>query len=121
MIITLNSLSPRKQRRVKRLIKEKQRIELQLQLAEAQILNNKLIIQNKTILIVRYVRSKTKSKKIALMKMLNELIFDDIIMAIKTVLAQLNLFRTALHFTDAYINKNILIQTTYYKTLTSRP
>jgi hypothetical protein len=72
------------------------------------------------------VKNKIKKLEIIkqkLMKMLNAMDKDIVNKIVKVIISQLlSLFKTASCFIDTYlITKNILTQTTYYKTLTSRP
>ena len=61
-------------------------------------------------------------KKEKLIKLLKKINLKDILIAIKLIIAQLNILRTASHKIDAiFIDKNLLLQNTYYKTITSRP
>lgn len=103
----------------------KQIIELKKEKHRLEMIAIKAQLQINRIKIMRY-RNSTKIKKIkslfqSLKKILNLNDFD-IQKIVNILINQIELFKIALHFTDAtQINKNILTQTTYYKTLTKRP
>lgn len=72
---------------------------------------------------IKFFMRDIKVKKTRLIESLNSFDFNVIfIVLIKIITARFNQFKTALRFIDTQtITENILTQTTYYKTLTSRP
>lgn len=120
-----NSLSDETKVAIQESIILEQKIELEKEIYALRMIGIKAQMQIFQIKLMRN-RNAMKKKKIKLLfeslkKILNLDSFT-IQKIVNILINQLELFKIALHFTDTtQINKNILTQTTYYKTLTKRP